>query len=115
MKKALIVPTILLLVIIFLVCEFSAAQKTTVFKNVNLVSMLDDRASPEQTVIITGGRISKIGPADRIDVPAGAVVIDGSGKYLMPGLADMHAHYTGSSPHPFFDLFLANGVTTVRD
>lgn len=115
MKRTLIVPAILTLVIIFLVCEFGAAEKTTVFKNVNLASMIDSRTRPHQTVIITGGRISKIGPADRIDVPTGAVVIDGSGKFLMPGLADMHAHYTGSSPHPYFDLFLANGVTTVRD
>jgi imidazolonepropionase-like amidohydrolase len=115
MKKTLIAPTILILAIIFLVRGFSAAQKTTVFRNVNLVSMIDDRTSSDQTVIITGDRISKIGPAGRIDVPTGAVVIDGSGKYLMPGLADMHAHYAGSSLHPFFDLFLANGVTTVRD
>ena len=115
MKKALILPTTLMFAAVFLVSEFGATEKTTVFRNVNLVSMVDNRTSPDQTVIVTGGKISKIGPADRIDVPTGAVVIDGSGKYLMPGLADMHVHYIGSSPHPFFDLLLANGVTTVRD
>lgn len=115
MKRASIVPTISMCAIIVLVCQIGAAQTTTVVRNVNLVSMTDNRARPGQTVVITGDRISQIGPADRIGVPAGAVVIDGSGKFLMPGLADMHAHYAGSSPHPYFDLFLANGVTTVRD
>lgn len=43
-------------------------------------------------------------------------MIDGAGKYLMPGLADMHTHINNSMfEYPFFNLFLANGVTTIRD
>jgi len=66
---------------------------------------------PKTTVVVAGGRIAAVGPDGSVAVPAGATVIDGSGKTLLPGLWDMHAHL---SPGDGL-LDIANGVTTVRD
>ena len=71
---------------------------------------------PDQTIIVTGNRITAVGMAGRVRVPAGAQVIDAAGKFLIPGLWDMHAHTLGSRRRRiFFPLFVANGVTGVRD
>ncbi len=64
-----------------------------------------------RTVIVRGDRIVAVEPADRVDVPAGATRVDGAGRWLMPGLADMHVHTF--SEHDL-TLFVAGGVTTVR-
>jgi cytosine/adenosine deaminase-related metal-dependent hydrolase len=68
--------------------------------------VLDDRA-----VLIDAGRIVSIGAAD-VDLLPGVEEFDGGGRFLMPGLWDMHVHYTGGADGP---LDLASGVTTVRD
>jgi cytosine/adenosine deaminase-related metal-dependent hydrolase len=82
----------------------------TAFVNVNVVPMDKDGTLQNQTVIIREGRISEIGPAASTKIPAGAQRIDGKGKYLMPGLTDMHVHMHSTQE---FALYLANGVTTV--
>ena len=99
----------------------ASSQPTGVaaFVNVTLVPMDRERVVPGQTVIVRAGRIDEIGPADTVDVPDGAMVVDGRGRYLMPGLADMHAHLPAPpTPQDVIDsvlfLFVANGVTTVR-
>ncbi|HZV45439.1 MAG TPA: amidohydrolase family protein, partial [Saprospiraceae bacterium] len=51
---------------------------------------------PHQTVIITGDKISKIQPAEKVSIPANAVVVAGDGKYLFPGLTDAHVHFSQS-------------------
>lgn len=64
------------------------------------------------TVVIEGSQVTGVGPA--VPTPAGATVIDARGKYLTPGLVDMHVHvYTPDKWHP--EVFLAAGVTTVLD
>jgi len=85
--------------------------------NVTLVPMDHEGLLPGQTVIIRGGRIAEIGPASTMTLPAGAIVVDGTGRYLTPGLADMHVHldsFVQARPN-FGDapLFLAYGITTV--
>jgi imidazolonepropionase-like amidohydrolase len=82
-----------------------------VFVDVNVVPMDSERVVRGQTVVVRDGRIARVGPADAIDVPEAAEVIEGRGRWLMPGLADMHAHYGSRDAAA---LFLANGVTTVR-
>ncbi len=66
------------------------------------------------TVVITGDRISAIGPAASIVIPKQARIVDGSGKFLMPGLIEMHAHASKARASSL-GLFVANGVTTIRD
>jgi len=95
--------------------SYSNSADMTVFKNVNLVPMTEEKILENQTVLIKGNRIFKIGQAANLKIPKQARVIDGTGAYLMPGLADMHVHLKGDWPFPQLDLYLANGVTTVRD
>ncbi len=95
------------------------ATGTVAFTDVNVVPMDRERVLERQTVIVRNGRIAAMGPTGRTSVPAGALRIDGRGKYLMPGLAEMHAHI----PPPqagrevverTLFLYLANGITTIR-
>ena len=85
----------------------------TAFMNVNVVPMDAERVLKSQTVIVRGDRIEKIGPAAITRVPKGALRIDGRGKYLMPGLVDMHVH--AFNDDRTWLLYVANGVTSVRN
>ena len=97
-----------------------ADSVTYAFVDVSVVPMDSERVVPGQTVLVAGDRIVAIGDADEVDVPAGAETIDAGGKFLMPGLAEMHAHIpSGQAGGPDFTervllLYLANGITTVR-
>ena len=72
------------------------------------------------TVLVEGERIVQVGPAAEVVVPSQATVVDGRGRFLIPGLADMHEHLPRgdteweSSLDDYFDLHLAAGVTTLR-
>jgi imidazolonepropionase-like amidohydrolase len=92
---------------------------TVAFVNVAVVPMDGERVLHNQTVIVRAGRIAEMDATTRLRPPAGATVVDGTGHYLMPGLAEMHAHIpppeqgTETLERTLF-LFLANGVTTLR-
>lgn len=87
------------------------------FVNVNVVPMDHEGIARQQTVVVRGSTISEIGPTSATVIPAGAEVIDGTGKYLTPGLSDMHVHLDSLvQARPSFGdapLFLAYGITTV--
>ena len=90
-------------------------SSVTAFVNVDVVPMDDNRVLQNQTVVVSHGRIMDVGPASRVTVPDDATRIDGSGKFLMPGLAEMHGHTpSGEFAETVMFLYLANGVTTVR-
>lgn len=74
-----------------------------------------DERLPDQTVVVIGDRIRVIGPQSATRIPTGAMRIDGAGKYLIPGLADMHVHLEYTEDPAILAMFLANGVTTVRN
>ncbi|NOT08093.1 MAG: amidohydrolase family protein [Gemmatimonadales bacterium] len=89
------------------------------FVNVNVVPMDRERVIAGQTVVTEGNKIVRIGPAASVPVPAGAIRVDGAGKYLIPGLAEMHAHVppgnaTDAEITRMLELWALNGVTTVR-
>ena len=99
--------------------EQAAQADVTAFVDVNVIPMDSDRVLAGHTVVVRGDRIVAVGPAADVDVPDGARAIDGSGKYLMPGLSEMHGHTPGGFPTDTFRaqvmfLYAANGVTTVR-
>ncbi|HEX5789064.1 MAG TPA: amidohydrolase family protein [Woeseiaceae bacterium] len=94
-----------------------ARSDTTAFVNVNVVPMHTETVLPAQTVIVIGGRIAEVGAAADVPVPDGATRIDGSDRYLMPGLAEMHAHVPpagADSLERVLNLYVANGVTLAR-
>lgn len=98
---------------------WAAGAQVVVFENVNVIPMDRERVLSRQTVVVKDGRIADIGPANRVRVPEGALRVDGRGKYLMPGFAEMHGHLPGpDTPREVVEnvmfLYVANGVTTVR-
>ncbi len=109
-------------------CNASAPpieDATYAFTHVNVIPMDEERVLEDQTVVIRDDRIVAIGPASEISVGKDAVTIDGEGKFLMPGLAEMHAHVPpvqrGSDAWPDRDnlddilfLYIANGITSIR-
>ena len=112
---------LLALTIIFTPFDFTLSQSgsITAFVSVNVIPMDRERVIENQTVIVRDGRITEIGPAAKIKLPDGAQRIDGKGKYLMPGLAEMHGHIPPpNAPEEYTEavlfLYAANGVTTVR-
>jgi imidazolonepropionase-like amidohydrolase len=89
------------------------------FANVTVLPMDGERTLPGHTVLVRDGRIAALGPAAQVTVPVGATRVDGTGRYLMPGLAEMHAHVPGPQAgaewmEQLLFLYVANGVTTIR-
>ena len=88
------------------------------FVDVNVLPMDGERVLNGQTVVVEDGRIVRLGAAGEVEVPDGATVIDGRGKYLMPGVAEMHGHYPNPEAREFTEavmyMYVANGVTLVR-
>ncbi|MDB5217639.1 MAG: hypothetical protein JWO86_5566 [Myxococcaceae bacterium] len=89
-----------------------AEEGTFAFVDVNVVPMDSERIMIDQTVVVRAGTIVAMGTASTVHVPSGARVVNGHGKYLMPGLADMHAHLLREED---MLLYVARGVTTVRN
>ena len=97
----------------------SAQQDTTyAFVGANVITLDAEESIPAQTVLITAGRVTAMGDEDSVPVPADAVAIDASGRYLMPGLTEMHGHVPDPADRQYLEdvlfLYVANGVTTVR-
>ena len=84
-----------------------------VMRNVRVVDVASGTAGAPSSVAIAQGKIVAVG--DLPDAMAGAPVIDARGGYLVPGFWDMHVHSFQSSPRGEYPLFVANGVTSVRD
>ena len=94
------------------------SRRQIVFRDVNVVSMRDDKILKDQVVVATGGRITAVGTRNKVKYGKDAFVIDATGKYLLPGLAEMHAHVPPvDDVAPMKDvlmLFALNGITTIR-
>lgn len=95
-----------------------AQNTTTAFVDVTVLPMTGPGVLTRRTVVVTGDRIVSITPATT-KPPANAVLIDGRGKFLMPGLSEMHAHIPGANAAPqliqdVMYLYVANGITTIR-
>jgi imidazolonepropionase-like amidohydrolase len=92
----------------------NSPQPMLVLANVTVIDATGAPAKPDMTVLITGDRITAVGPSRTVDVPTDAQIVRAKGKYLIPGLWDMHFH-TVSDPKNLFPLLVANGVTGIRD
>ena len=93
-----------------------AQSSTTAFNHVTIIDVMGGTAKSDMTVIITGNQISTIGKTGKVRVPKNAQVIDASGKFLIPGLWDMHAHTLSNNSYEWiFPMLIAHGVTGVRE
>ena len=100
-------------------CAQPLTPELIAIEHVNVISMDNDTIDREQTVLIRGRRIETVGNAADTDIPAGATRVNGRGKYLLPGLAEMHGHIPGAKSaekdvERFMWLNVLNGITTVR-
>ena len=111
-----------ILILLLLLCApvLSQASPVVAFVDVNVIPMDKERVVPHQTVIVRNGTIAQIGDSKRIKIPKDAQKIDGAGKYLIPGLTDMHVHLFSDDEFPDkvaedeFKIMVAHGVTTIR-
>jgi imidazolonepropionase-like amidohydrolase len=104
-------------------CAF--AQTPVALVDVNVVDVVKGEVHGHQTVLIAKGRIAAVGSLDTVSIPAQATRIAGDGRYLIPGLWDMHIHLRSNQVKPdvalveenaaLLDLFLPNGVVGVRE
>jgi len=98
-----------------------AAPAPLVVTHVTVIDATAHAPQLDQTVVIDNGRIVSIGPSARAKLPKGSHLVDAQGKFLIPGLWDMHVHLAGVNADPVWSkqvllpLLLANGVTGVRD
>ncbi|MEX1245624.1 MAG: hypothetical protein WEF99_12695 [Thermoanaerobaculia bacterium] len=98
----------------------AGARGPIAITRVTVINTTGGPPRPDMTVEIEGDRITRVGPSGRAKVPRDAQLIDGTGKFLIPGLWDMHIHtffgdWVPGSREVTLPLFIANGVTGVRD
>ena len=110
-----------IVVLLFLLSIVAPARAQTVaFVDVNVIPMDKERVLQHQTVIVRNGVITDIGDTKRIKIPAGAQRVDAAGKFLIPGLTDMHVHLFTDDEFPDelaedeLRIMIAYGVTTIR-
>ncbi len=135
MKKLCMILALALIPCLMVGCQdkeaFDHPTKSFAFTHVTLINTSESSTEEDMTVIVEGNCISIIGKTKQISLPKGVQVINATGKYLIPGLWDMHVH-TEDTGFPawddpwfqenreqnkdiFFSLFIANGVTGIRD
>ncbi len=117
----------LLLTILLFLSPVSQAKGTVrsqplVFTHATVLDMTGASAKSDMTVVVARSRITAVAKSNHIRLPKNAQIVDAAGKYLIPGLWDMHVHIFKHTPRPntnnkdiYFPLMIANGVTGVRD
>ncbi|HLZ52670.1 MAG TPA: amidohydrolase family protein [Candidatus Acidoferrum sp.] len=104
-----------------LFCSCSSAPPASLaITHVTLIDATGAAPKPDTTVLIADKEIAAIGPSKSLLIPRHTKTLDATGKFLIPGLVDMHVHLTGASEPAgsrefILPLLLANGITTVRD
>jgi len=95
--------------------QTAPARETFAITHVTVIDGGDPAPRLDQTVVVRGNRIVAIGPAAGTPVPAGARGVSGRGKFLIPGLWDMHVHTVTPGGREMLGLYVANGVLGIRD
>jgi imidazolonepropionase-like amidohydrolase len=105
---------VVLIMVFAFVPAGAAGQAPVAIRNVTVIPMTGGASSAHQTVIVRDGRIAEMGRTAQLRVPAGATIVDGTDKFLIPGLLEMHAH-TSKTRASALGLYVVHGVTTIRD
>lgn len=108
--------------VLALACTAAAAaeRRAIAITGVSVVDVEHGRIVAPQTVLIADGRIVAVDAPSKVAIPEGAERVDGGGRFVMPGLVDMHVHLFNNASHRppntwSFPLYVANGVTGVRE
>jgi len=117
MMRTLVVPALLLAAAAALPAR-AAAPAPTLFSDATVVTMTGAGTLPRHDVLVVDGRVAKLAPTGTVEVPPGTRRVDATGRYLIPGLAEMHAHLPGPDRRDYAEdvllLYMAHGITTVR-
>ena len=98
--------------VLFFVVSLLGFDGPIAVEGVSVIDVTSGKVIAGQTVIVKDQRITEVGPAAKASIPGDATKVDGTGKFLIPGLWDMHVHFASADYAP---LFVANGVVGVRD
>jgi imidazolonepropionase-like amidohydrolase len=119
-KLPALLPALFVTALVTVTPAAQPSEPTLAFTSVTVVPLDRERTIADQTVVIRGDRIIAMTTSASAKIPEGATRIDGRGKFLMPGMAEMHAHIPGGASATDADmqrtllLFAANGITTIR-
>ena len=94
--------------------QMPAPQGAFAIQHVTVINVETGMRAADQTVVVTGNKITAVGPAAKVSTPGGARVVDGTGKFLIPGIWDMHAHALRLLDRGL-PLAVAFGITGIRD
>ena len=104
------------LLLLLVLSAATASPQSLVIAHVTVIDATGRTALPNTTVVINRDHIIAITPAKKAHIPKDATILDGTGKFLIPGLWDMHTHGTSDDRAPWSQLlFIANGVVGVRE
>src|SRR6516164_9279660 len=105
--------------LLFAQAQSAPDQRPLAFTHVTVIDATGSPAQPDMTVLVSGNRISALGKFGTVTIPGDAQVTDARGRFVIPGVQEMHTHAFIRSRKSFplytFYLFLANGVTGIRD
>src|SRR5690606_19903011 len=108
-------------VIVGVSAPFASPTGTVALVGANVIAMRGEEVIRDATIVVTGNRIVAVGPRAQVQVPSGARTVDVAGRWIMPGIVDVHAHIgagsSGITPRTHWPLQvnLAFGVTTMHD
>ena len=97
------------------IIEIPKKHEAILIKSIALIDVETGEVLKERDVLIEGNKIKSIDSSGRIKVAKTTFIINGEGKYMIPGLWDMHKHSNHHSPWLHHPLYIANGVTGIRD
>ena len=95
--------------------DVARREPSIAITHVSVVDVERGRTLGDQTVVMRDGRIVEVGPSAAVRVPRDARTLDGRSRWLIPGLWDMHVHTTGPESERLLPVYVAYGVTGVRD
>lgn len=119
-KQALRYYLLLILLACVAMCSCAKREEALAITHVTVIDATGAASQPDMTVLLEHGRIAGIAPSKSANIPWRTAELDATGKFLIPGLADMHVHLTGAgepsgSREFMIPLLVANGITSVRD
>lgn len=120
MRQTLIVSLALTFAAVLTARQPATSSAVVAFTHVNVIPMDRETVLKDQTVVVRDGRIASLGPAGAVRVPEGATQVDGRDKFLIPALAEMHAHIppgdhvTDAAIERTLFMYAANGIGTIR-
>jgi hypothetical protein len=105
--------TLVRLITLHLTVATSYLQSTTI-ANVTVIDVVRGEVNPDMTIVVTGNRISQLGSSNTAVITDGTRIVDGRGKFIIPGLWDMHVHL-GYATEASIPVMISSGITGVRD